>query len=96
MTKEEISTENMILVAIMKAYSEQSTYLTGLLKHGLKSDLREIVNRADNFIKDVEKNLPEVQQEYIQNVTDIYHNITIEARKNLNKQYKDLQNAKHS
>jgi len=90
MTQSEIETERLIFIAVMKALSEQSTYLTGELKMKLKQDFNILVKHCDSLINDLECKLTDVQKEYIQEVTDVYHNITIELRKGANKKYKEL------
>lgn len=83
MSPEDLATERLILIALMKAFSEQSTYLTGELKYQLKQDLNNMVKRTDDFVNSIEKRLNEPQKEYLQSITDIYHNINLEIRKNL-------------
>jgi len=90
MTQSEIETERLIFIAVMKALSEQSTYLTGELKMKLKQDFNILVKHCDSLINDLECKLTDVQKEYIQEVTDVYHNITIELRKGANEKYKEL------
>jgi hypothetical protein len=87
MTAEEIATERLILAALMKAVSEQSTYLIGELRHEVKRDFNEMISRVDRFVNGIEKNLNEAQMEYLQSITDIYHNMNLEIRANLNKKY---------
>lgn len=90
MTQAEIETERLIFIAIMKALSEQSTYLTGELKMKLKQGFNVLVKHCDSLINDLEYRLTDVQKEYIQDVTDVYHNITIELRRGANQKYKEL------
>lgn len=90
MTQSEIETERLIFIAVMKALSEQSTYLTGELKMKLKQDFNVLVKHCDGLIKDLEDRLTDSQREYIQEVTDVYHNITIELRRGANQKYKEL------
>ena len=90
MTAQELSTERLILIALMKAFSEQSTYLIGTLKFDMKRDFNNLTKAADRFTNDIEKNLNDNQKQYLQSITDIYHNMNLEIRKNLNEKYKQL------
>lgn len=76
----DLATERLIFIAMMKAMSEQSTYLTGTLKFELKRDMKALVGQVDRFIADLEKRLNEAQITYLEGITDIYHNINLEIR----------------
>lgn len=76
----DLATERLIFIAMMKAVSEQSTYLTDTLKFTLKRDMKVLVNQVDNLIRDLEKRLNESQVKYLEGIADIYHNINLEIR----------------
>lgn len=84
MTIDQLATERLIFIALLKAISEQGTYLTGELKLKIKQDFNILIKQSDRFVSDVEKNLNDSQKEYLQSITDIYHNMNIEIRTNLN------------
>lgn len=86
MNHEQRQTENMMLVALAKAFSEQATILTGSHKHQAKAVFNNAVNAVDLFIRLVESNLTEEQQEYLQGIGDLYHNINITIRTEAKKQ----------
>lgn len=90
MTKEQLSTERIIMVALMKAFSEQSTFMIGEFKMELKQSLNNLIKRTDEFVYGIEQHLTENQKEYLQSITDIYHNMNLEIRSNLNKKYEEL------
>lgn len=80
MTKEELETERLIFVSLLRAISEQSTYLTGELRLKVKQDFNILIKQCDNLINDLEVNLNDNQKEYLASVADIYHNINLEIR----------------
>lgn len=91
MTKEEESTERIIFAALLRAASEQATYLTGTMKFQMAQDFNNLVRRMDEFVNSVTKQLegsPEGLKVF-EDVTDLYHNINLEIRKNLNKKYEE-------
>lgn len=96
MTPEELATERLIMAALMKAFTEQSTYMIGELKMDMKQTFNNLVKRTDEFVAMIEKNLTPVQKQYLEQVTDIYHNMNLEVRKNLNNQYKQLKDQENA
>lgn len=84
MTPGQRQTENLILIALAKAFSEQSTALIGTKRHEQKAVFNNAVNAIDLFIRLVESQLSQEEQEYLTAVGDIYHNINIQIRKEAN------------
>jgi hypothetical protein len=85
MTPNELRTETLILFALAKAFSEQSTQITGTLRHKTNQTFNSSVKQIDLFIKTIEEKLQPGEQEYIQGITDIYHNVNLEIRKEAKK-----------
>lgn len=90
MSESEMQTERLIFIAILKNLSEHSTFLTGELKLKLKQDFNVLVKQADHLINDLEYRLNDQQKAYIQEVTDVYHNINITLRTGAREKYKQL------
>jgi hypothetical protein len=86
----EIEAARLIFIGLMKALSEHSTFLTGEFKMKLKQDFNVLVNHCDHLIADLENRLNDSQKEYLQQVTDVYHNINIEMRNGAVKKYEQL------
>lgn len=79
-----IQTETQIFIALIKAVVEQSTTLTGEYKQKLKQDFNIWQQQGFKILEQLEKQNM-LNNEYIDNITDIYHNINLEIRNNLNK-----------
>jgi len=96
MTEQELSTERLIFAALLKAATEQATYLTGTLKFNMKKDFNNMVKHMDDFVGDVTKRLEgqPAGVEYFEKITDIYHNFNIDLRRKLNDEYKNAPNGK--
>ena len=93
MTEQErasLAAEHLIFVALLKAISEHSTFLTGFYQRGMKQDFNQFINRADDLIKKIESSQSEDAKQYIQSVTDVYHNITLELRTQSKERYLDV------
>ena len=75
-----IQTETQVFIALIKGVVEQSTLLTGEYKQKLKQDFN--IWQQQGF-----KIVAEVNEEYVNSITDIYHNINLEIRKNLNQKF---------
>lgn len=91
MTEQELSTERLIFAALLKAASEQATYLTGTMKMQMKYNFNNLVKQMDDFVKSIEKQMegkPEGSA-YFEKITDIYHNFNIDLRRNLNDEYRN-------
>lgn len=94
MTPNELRTETLILIALAKAFSEQSTALTGTLRHKVNQTFNSSVKQVDLFIKTIEEKLQPGEQEYIQGITDIYHNMNLEIRKEAKKILEQVESKK--
>ena len=64
----------LINLAVLKLFSDQSTYLLGELHKEKKQWFTTTVNSADNFIKLVENGLSEHNKETLQILTDELNN----------------------
>ena len=64
----------IINLAVLKLFSDQSTYLLGELHKEKKQWFTTTVNAADNFIKLVENGLSEHNKETLQILTDELNN----------------------
>lgn len=80
MTIEERSINTVILIAVAKMLSEQSTTLTGELKQKKKQIFNQMVMECDRFVLEVEKMLTEEEIQMIQNITDRFHTSLQEIR----------------
>lgn len=78
----EIQVETQIFIALIKALSEQSQYLTNHFKMQLKQDFNNWQKRGFDIVEQLEKQ-NKANEDYINNITDIYHNINLEIRNNL-------------
>lgn len=77
-----IQTETQIFIALIKAVVEQSTTLTGEYKQKLKQDFNIWQKQGFKIIEELEKQ-NKLNEDYVNNITDIYHNINLEIRNNL-------------
>ena len=84
-----IQTETQIFIALIKGVVEQSTTLTGEYKQKLKQEFNIWQKQGFKIVEELEKqNL--LNNEYIESITDIYHNINLEIRKNLNEKFNTM------
>lgn len=81
-----IQTETQVFIALIKGVVEQSTLLTGGYKQKLKQDFNIWQQQGFKIVAELEKQ-NKVNEEYVNSITDIYHNINLEIRKNLNKNF---------
>lgn len=81
-----IQTETQIFIALIKGVVEQSTTLTGEYKQKLKQDFNIWQQQGFKIVDELEKQ-NKLNNEYIESITDIYHNINLEIRKNLNQKF---------
>lgn len=81
-----IQTETQIFIALIKGVVEQSTTLTGEYKQKLKQDFNIWQQQGFKIVAELEKQ-NKVNEEYVNSITDIYHNINLEIRKNLNQKF---------
>ncbi len=78
-----IQTETQIFIALIKGVVEQSTTLTGEYKQKLKQDFNIWQQQGFKILAELEKQ-NKINYEYVESITDIYHNINLEIRNNLN------------
>ena len=78
-----IQTETQIFVALIKGVVEQSTTLTNEYKQKLKQEFNIWQKQGFKIIAELERQ-NKLNEEYVNQITDIYHNINLEIRKNLN------------
>jgi uncharacterized protein (DUF302 family) len=81
-----IQTETQVLIALIKGVVEQSTLLTGEYKQKLKQDFNIWQQQGFKIVAELEKQ-NKLNEEYVNSITDIYHNINLEIRKNLNEKF---------
>jgi hypothetical protein len=75
--------ETHILMALFKATVEQSTALTGQLKQNPKYEFNIWQKQGFKLLESMEKaNM--LNQEYLDNIGDIYHNINLEIKAKIN------------
>lgn len=73
--------EQHILMALFRATVEQSTALTGQLKQKPKQEFNIWQKQGFKLLEEMEKaNM--LNSEYLDSITDIYHNINLEIKKN--------------
>lgn len=77
---EQMKKEAAILMALFKATVEQSQYLTGELKQKPKQVFNDWYKKGWILLEELEKS-NSVDTNYLESVTDIYHNINLEIRK---------------
>jgi hypothetical protein len=74
--------EKHILMALFKATVEQSTALTGQLKQKPKQEFNIWQKQGFKLLEEMEKaNM--MDDEYLNSITDIYHNINLEIKNNI-------------
>ena len=83
MTWQEKTINTLVLVSIGKCYSEQSTYLTNELKQRPKQAFNLSVKAIETFIKEIEDKLTEQEKELLQKLTDDFHNLLTDIRKQI-------------
>ena len=72
--------ENHILIALFKATIEQSTMLKNQFNHKPKQVFNTWQNQGNKLLNELEKR-NEVNEDYINSITDIIHNIMDGIRK---------------
>jgi len=80
MTKQEFENEKMIIVCVGKLFSDQSTYLLGLLNHQPKYEFNLAIKSVDRFIKTIETKLTPEDNVKLQTLTDALNNGLAEFR----------------
>ena len=79
-----METEKHILMALFKATVEQSTALTGRLKQKPKQEFTLWQKQGFKLLEELERQNM-LNSEYLNNISDIYHNINLEIRRNHDK-----------
>lgn len=88
--KADLGSEKVILVALAKLFSEQSTYIQGELKQQTKMRFSIAVNAVDSFINQIETNLSDFDKQTLEIITDALHEGMTGLRKDLlDKQLKE-------
>lgn len=83
MTESQKVVHELVLVAIGKAFSEQSTYLINELKHEKKAAFNSAVGSIDYFIKTIESKLPKDQKVVLEQLTDDFHELLEDIKKQI-------------
>jgi hypothetical protein len=83
MTNHERQRECLILVALGKVFTEQSTYLIGELKQQTKMDFNNSVNAVNTFVKGIERMLTKEDNEFLEVLTDAMNDGLFDLRKTL-------------
>lgn len=74
--------ETHILMALLKSTVEQSTVLTNQYKQKVKQEFNIWQKQGFKLLEEMEsRNM--IDEEYLNSITDIYHNINIEIKKNI-------------
>jgi len=81
MTPQEKVKQVLVVVAMGKMFTEQTTFLIGELKQKPKQDFNIMVLGIDKWIGTIEKNLNEEEMKLLQELTDSFHEIAMEIRK---------------
>jgi len=77
-----IQANTQILIALFKSTVEQSTALTKEYKQKAKQEFNIWQQQGFKLLSELEKqNI--LNEEYVNNITDIYHNINLEIKNNL-------------
>lgn len=77
-----IQSNTQIMIALIKGTVEQSQYLTGELKMKAKQEFNIWQKQGFKMVAELEKQNV-INSEHVDRITDIYHNITLEIRKEL-------------
>lgn len=90
MSKLDIKTEKILLLALAKMWTEQSTYIQGELKQQVKFRFSVAQNGIDSFINEIESKMSDELKEDLQAITDCLHEGMTGLRKDLlDKQLKE-------
>lgn len=79
-----IQANTQVLIALFKSTVEQSTALTKEYKQKAKMEFNIWQQQGFKLLAELEKQ-NQVNEEYVNNITDIYHNINLEIKSNLTK-----------
>jgi len=76
--------DSMLLVAIGKLYSAQSSYMIGEYKHQTKMSFNHSIAAIDTFVKSIETRLTKEEIEFLEAISDELMNGIISIKKDLN------------
>ena len=79
-----IQANTQVLIALFKSTVEHSTALTKEYKQKAKMEFNIWQQQGFKLLAELEKQ-NQVNEEYVNNITDIYHNINLEIKSNLTK-----------
>lgn len=77
-----IQANTQILIALFKSTVEQSTALTKEYKQKAKMEFNIWQQQGFKLLSELEKQ-NQVNEEYVNSITDVYHNINLEIKSNL-------------
>ena len=77
-----VQSETQILIALFKSTVEQSTALTKEYKQKAKQEFNIWQQQGFKLLSELEKQ-NKINEDYVNNITDIYHNINLEIKNNL-------------
>ncbi len=77
-----VQTNTQILIALFKSTVEQSTALTKEYKQKAKQEFNIWQQQGFKLLSELEKQ-NQVNEEYVNSITDVYHNINLEIKSNL-------------
>lgn len=75
-----MNSDTILLISLLKATTEHSTYLIGTLKQKPKHDFNVCIKNIDTLIESLEKSLNEQEREMLQETTDCIHHVVKEVR----------------
>ena len=74
------ATNTILLIALLKASTEHSTFLTKEYKQKQKQQFNNLIQQMDRFIDDIESKMNAEEKELLSNVADSLHEIVEEIR----------------
>lgn len=77
-----VQSETQILIALFKSTVEQSTALTKEYKQKAKQEFNIWQKQGFKLLSELEKQ-NKINENYVNDITDIYHNINLEIKNNL-------------
>lgn len=81
----QIQLDSLLLVAIGKLYSAQSTYMIGEYKQQNKMNFNHSISAIDTFVKSIEAKLTIDEMEFLESISDSLMDGIIELKKNVEK-----------
>lgn len=83
MRNEDFEINKLIIVAVGKLFSDQSTYMLNEMKHRAKFDFNVAIKSVDRFTKEIENKLSTEDNEKLQTLTDVLNDALAEMRKQI-------------